>query len=92
MARIFEIADEFALLGVDADDGQVAALEAVAQIGEVFELKVAVGTGIGRDLLLIDPQGIAHLLEQTGDGIGRDGDAEFGQRLRDRGGCATRPA
>ena len=91
-SRIFEIADEFAFLAVHAHDGQMAALEAVAQLGEIFELKVAVGTRIGRDLLLIDSQGIAHVMEQAGDGIGRDGNAEFGQLLRDSGGRAARPA
>jgi hypothetical protein len=70
----------------------MTALEAVAQFGEIFELKVAVGTRIGRDLLLIDPQGIAHVMEQAGDGIGRDGNVEFGQLLRDGGGRAARPA
>ncbi|MGA3090646.1 MAG: hypothetical protein ABSD75_18745 [Terriglobales bacterium] len=88
-SRIFEIADEFAFLVVHADDGQMTALESVAQLGEIFELQVAVGTGIGRDLLVIDAQGIAQVMKQAGDGIGRDGNAEFGQLLGDRGG---RPA
>ena len=30
-------------------------------------------------------------MEQAGDGIGGDGNAEFGQLLRDRGGSAARP-
>src|ERR1700691_1975236 len=59
-ARIFKIADEFAFFAVHADDGKMTALEAVAQLGGIFELKAAVGTRSGRDLLLIDPQGIAH--------------------------------
>ena len=63
----------------------MTALEAVAQLGEIFELQVAVGTRIGRDLLVIDPQGITHVMKQAGDGIGRDGNAEFGQFLGDRG-------
>ena len=91
-ARIFKIADEFAFFAVHADDGKMTALEAVAQFGEIFELKVAVGTRIGRDLLLIDSQGIAHVMEQAGDGIGRDGNAEFGQLCSDGGGGAARPA
>ena len=37
-ARIFEITDEFAFLAVHADDGQMTALETVAQLGEIFEL------------------------------------------------------
>ena len=43
-ARIFEIADEFAFFAVYADDGQMTALETVAQLGQIFELQVAVGT------------------------------------------------
>ena len=91
-ARIFEIADEFAFLAVHADDGQMTALEAVAQLSKIFELKIPVGTRTGGDLLLIDPQGIAHVMEQAGDGVRRDGNAEFGQLLRDGVGSAARPA
>ena len=54
-ARIFKIADEFAFFAVHADDGQMTALETVAQLGQIFELKISVGTRTGGDLLLIDP-------------------------------------
>ena len=91
-ARIFEIADELAFFTVHADDGQMTVLEAVAQLGEIFELKIAVGTGTGGDLLLIDPQRIAHVMEQASDGIGGDGNAEFSQLLRDGGSSTARPA
>ena len=91
-SRIFAIADEFAFFAVHADDGQMTALETVAQFGQIFELKIAVGTRIGRDLLVIDPQGIAHVMKQAGDGIGGEGNAEFGQFLGDRAGRAARPA
>src|SRR5258708_37800984 len=87
-ARIFEIADEFAFFAVPADNGQMTALETVAQFGEIFELPIPVGTRTGGDLLLIDPQGIAHAMEQASDGIRRDRNAEFGQRLRDAA-CST---
>lgn len=50
-ARIFEIADELAFFRVYADDGQMTALEAVAQLGQIFELKISVGAEAGRDLL-----------------------------------------
>jgi hypothetical protein len=92
MARIFEIADEFAFLAVDADDGQMTALETVAQLGQIFELEISVGTRSGGDLLLIDPQRIAHVMEQASDGIGGDGNAEFSQLFRDGGSSTTRPA
>ena len=45
-ARIFEIPDEFAFFAVHADDGQMTALEAVAQLGEIFELKISVGAEV----------------------------------------------
>lgn len=70
----------------------MTALESVAQLGEIFELQVAVGTVAGRDLLLIDPQGIVHVMEQAGDGIGRYGNAEWGQLFGEGGGSAARPA
>src|SRR5207244_12099881 len=53
-ARIFEIADELAFFAVHADNGQMTALETVAQFGEIFELQIPVGTRTGGDLLLID--------------------------------------
>src|ERR1700730_14495886 len=90
-ARIFEIADELAFFTVHADDGQMTVLEAVAQLGEIFELKIAVGTGTGGDLLLIDPQRIAHVMEQASDGIGRDGNAEVSQLFRDGGSSTASP-
>ena len=80
------------LIAVDADDGQMTALETVAQLGQILELKISVGTRTGGDLLLIDPQRIAHVMEQAGDGIGRDGNAEMGQLLGEGGSSAARPA
>ena len=40
---IFEIADQFTFFGIDANDGETAALKSVAQIAEVEELMVAMG-------------------------------------------------
>ena len=55
----------------------MTALETAAQLGQIFELKISVGTRTGGDLLLIDPQRIAHVMKQAGDGTGGDGNAEF---------------
>ena len=71
----FEVADQFALFGIDANDGQVAAAKTLAQIGNVIELEIPVGTGIGRDVLLVDAQGVIHRMQQAGNRIGRDGEA-----------------
>ena len=43
-AGILEVADQFALLGIHANDGKAAALESVSKIAEIEELIVAVGT------------------------------------------------
>ena len=88
---VLEVADQFALFGVDADDGQPPTLEAIAKIAEVEELIVAIGTGVGGELLVIDAQGIAHLLEQPGDGVGTDEDTEVAERHGDLGGRAAGP-
>ena len=92
VARVFEIADELVFFAVHADDGQMTVLEAVAQLGEIFELKIAVGTRTGVDLLLIDPQRIAHEMEQARDSIGGDGNVEFTQLIGDGGRSTARPA
>ena len=91
-AWIPEVSYQFALLGIDADDGQMTALEAVAQIREVFELEVSMGAVAGGDLFVIHAQRIAHLIEQSRDGVGADRDTEYAQFFRDSGGGAARPA
>jgi hypothetical protein len=77
---IFEIADQFTFFGIDANDGETAALKSVSKIAEVEELMVAIGTVIGGEFLVIDAQGIAHLMEETSDRVGTDDDAEVSQR------------
>ena len=42
-ARILEIANELAFFAVDADDRQMTALEAVAQLGEIFNGRFRLG-------------------------------------------------
>jgi hypothetical protein len=77
---IFEIADQFTFFGIDANDGETAALKSVSKIAEVEELMVAIGTVIGGEFLVIDAKGIAHLMEETSDRVGTDDDAEVSQR------------
>ena len=57
-----------------------------------FELEIAVRTGVGGDLLVIHAQRIAHLMEQSRDGIGADSDAELAKLLGNSGRGATGPA
>jgi hypothetical protein len=66
LGNLHEIADELAFFTEPADHGQMTVLESVAQIGERFQLQVVVGTAAARDLLLIDPQGVVHVMEQAG--------------------------
>ncbi len=74
--RIFERADQFTFFGIDANDGETAALKSVSKIAEVEELIVAIGTVVGGEFLVIDPKGIAHLMEEAGDGVGANQDTE----------------
>ena len=55
-AGISEIAYQFALLAVDADDGKMPALKAATQFRKLFELKIAVGAGTGGNLFVIDAE------------------------------------
>lgn len=89
--EIFEIADQFAFFGIDANDGETAALKSVSQIAEIEELIVAIGTVVGGEFLVIDPKGIAHLMEEAGDGVGANEDTEVTQRHGNLGGGSPRP-
>ena len=77
---IFEIADQFAFFGIDANDGETTALKSVSKIAQVEELIIAIGTVVGGEFLVIDAQGIAHLMEEAGNGVGADDDTEVTQR------------
>jgi len=88
---ISEMADEFVLLGIDANDGETAALESVAKVAEVAELMVAIGTMVGGKLLVIDAQRIAQVMEQAGDGVRAHPDPEVSERHGDLGGGSPRP-
>jgi len=57
-------AHQFALFGVHTGYGQPAATEAIPQIGDVVELEIATGAGIGGQLLAIDAQGVIHLVQE----------------------------
>ena len=69
-AAVFEIADHFALVGIHADAGEALPLEAITQRGDALELLIAIGAGVGGDLLAIDAQREIHVAEETSDGIG----------------------
>ena len=77
---ILEVAGQFALFGVDANDGEAAAFEALTKIAEVEEPIITIGTVAGGEFLAIDAQGIAHLMEETSDGVRTDDNTEVTQR------------
>jgi hypothetical protein len=90
-AGIFERADQFTFFGIDTNDGETAALKSVSKIAEVEELIVAIGTVVGGEFLVIDPKGIAHLMEEAGDGVGANQDTEVSQRQGNLGSGSPRP-
>src|ERR1039457_6265127 len=69
---VFEVADQFSFLTVDADDGKTLTLEACPQRGNMLELLIPVRTGVGGDLLPVHTQREIHLVEQARNGIGRN--------------------
>src|SRR5215472_2435203 len=68
-----------------------ATLESLSQIAEIKELIVTIGRVIGGEFLVIETQGIAHLMEQASDGVGTDSDAEVGERQGNLGRRSTGP-
>jgi len=90
-ARILEVANEFALLGIHADDGRMSLAEAMAHVSNVVELEIAVCTGFGRHRLDVDSEGVIHIVQQASDGIGGHADAITGQRFCDFSGRTPRP-
>ena len=61
-AGVLEVANQFAFLTVDADDGKALTLEALPERGNMLELPIPVRTGVGGDLLPIHTQREIHLV------------------------------
>ena len=72
-----------AFLAIDANDGKTLPLEASPQRADKLELLIAVGTGVGGDLLAIDAQRKIHLVQKTSDSIGRDRNVDLLKNLGD---------
>ena len=49
----------------------------------MLELLIAVGAGVSGDLLAVDAQREIHLVEKTSDRVGRDGNVDLLENLRD---------
>jgi len=84
-AIVFEIADQFSLFGIDADNGKPLALKAGTQRRDVSELLVAVRARVGGNGLAIHAEGKIHIAKQSRHGIGRDLDIELSQQFSDSG-------
>ena len=54
-------------------------MEALPKITQVEELIIAIGADVGWEFLVIDAQGIAHLMEEAGDGVETDDNTEVAQ-------------
>ena len=91
---VLEVADQFAFLAIDADDGKALSLEASPQRADMLELLIAVGTGVGGDLLAVDAQREIHLVQKTSDRIGRDRNVDLLEEPRrsSRSSCGSTSA
>ena len=58
----------------------------------MLELLIAVGAGVGGDLLAVDAEREIHLVEKTSDRVGRDGNVDLLENLRDLLGRLAGPA
>src|ERR1700686_2095073 len=88
---VLEIADQFAFLAVNTDDGKTLPLETGSQRANMLELLIAVGTGVGGDLLAVDAQREIHLVQKASDRIGRDRNADLLKNFSDLLGCLAGP-
>ena len=66
-------------------------MEALTKIAQIEELIISVGAKVGGEFLVIDTQGIAHLVKKTSDGVGANTDTEVAQRQGNLLGSAPRP-
>src|SRR5260370_2982656 len=80
---VLEVADQFTFLAIDADDGKTLPLETRPQRADMLELLIAVGTGVGGDLLAVDTQREIHLVQKTSDSLGRDRNVDLLKNLGD---------
>src|ERR1017187_2582977 len=82
---VLEVADQFSLLGIDADHGKPLAFKAGTQRGDVTKLLVAVRAGVGGNGLAIHAEGEIHVAKQSRYSIGRNLDIELPQQFSDSG-------
>ena len=86
-----EVANQFALFSVHADQGKASPCKAGSQGGDVLELLIAMRAGIRGELLVIDVERIIHFVEEASHGVGGDGHAGLLEQLGDLFRRAARP-
>ena len=80
-AGVLEVADQFAFLAIDTDDGKTLSLETSPQRTDMLKLPITVGTGVGGDLLAVDAQREIHFVQKTSDRISRDRNVDLLKNL-----------
>ena len=78
-AGVFEVANEFLLLGIDTDDGQASVDKSLSLLTDVKELLVTHRVFGGRDLLAVYAKLEVHLFEQTPHGVLAHRDSPSGE-------------
>jgi hypothetical protein len=69
-AMVLEVADQFSLFGIDADNGKPLTLKAGTQRRDLSELLVAVRARVGGNGFAIHALGKIHIVKQPRHGIG----------------------
>ena len=82
-SAVLENADQFAFFAIGADEGKTLSLETSSQRADLVELLIAVGSGIGGDLLAVDAQREIHLIQETSHCVGRDRNVDLLKNLGD---------
>lgn len=77
-AGVFEVANEFFLLGVHTDHGEALGGILLPLSGNVEKLSIAIRVLGGGDLFAVDAQFEIHLLQQAADRILAHGDSRGG--------------
>jgi len=86
-----EVANQFALFGVHADQGKPSPCKAGSQGGDMLELLIAMQAGIRGELLVIDVERVIHFVEEASHGGGGDSHAGLLEQLGDLFRRAARP-
>jgi hypothetical protein len=91
-AAVVEVAHQFPLPGIDADNGIALTAETPSQSGNVAKLLVACRAVPLADLFAVDAKREVQFVEQPGNGASADPDAQPMPLRGDPGRCLVRPS